>query len=214
MDNIFEIFELIITENMSEGVQAVSWVTEGAIDRNFVHMKKEHEVKLEIQDEEKRLVVGPILVPNKMILRAYEEEGKDTQYYYIHFSEDTVRKTAHRFMALGNQDNTTYQHAIDVDGATFVETWVKDFEDDKSTGYGYGDMTIGTWFGMAKITNDQLWEDIKAGKVNAFSIEGRFADKALAQSKLPTEEEDTQEELELINKILKMIDSVDENVTE
>ena len=220
MKNIFEIFELLITDDLMSGVQAISLVTEGAIERDFIHFGKDHMVKLAIQDDEKRMVVGPILVPNKMILRAYEEEGKETQYFYVHFSADTVRKTAQRFMELGNQGNATYQHAFNVEGVKFVETWVKDFDEDKSTGYGYGDMPIGTWFGMAKIENDDVWEDIKAGKINGFSIEGHFADAVLEQSKVEAtidevieEITDSPEDLKLLNDIIELLNSIDENET-
>lgn len=218
MSNIFEIIELIISEDMMSGVQAISLVTEGAIERDFMHFNKEHVVKLAIQNEEKRMVMGPILVPNKMILRAYEEAGKAPEYFYVHFSPETVRKTAQRFMELGNQKKATYQHAMDIDGVTFVETWVKDFpKDDKSTGYGYGDMPVGTWFGIARIDNDDVWKDVKAGKINGFSIEGHFADSILKQSILEPELDiEKEEDINILIDILKLLDAIDndENTTE
>jgi hypothetical protein len=33
-------------------------------------------------------------------------------------------------------------------------------------------MPKGTWFGIMKVSNESLWQDIKAGKVRGFSIEG------------------------------------------
>ena len=227
MKNIFEIIELIIGEdNINEGFQAISLVDEGAIERDFMFFNKEkikHEVKLEIHDEEKRIIMGPILVPNKMILRAYEDKG-ETQYFYVHFSEKTCRTAAHRFMENGFQGETTYQHEKSIDGVNFVEMWVKDFDDqDKSSGYGYADMPVGTIFGMARVDNDEVWEDIKAGKINAFSIEGRFADALLAQSaqsKLSTVDEvieeivDSPEDLEMLNTLIDLLNSIDESELE
>ena len=35
-------------------------------------------------------------------------------------------------------------------------------------------MPKGTWFGIMKVNNPQLWADVKAGKVKGFSIEGEF----------------------------------------
>lgn len=219
--NIFEIIELIIGEDLLSGVQAISLVDEGAIERDFVHFGKERIVKLAIANEEKRMVMGPVLVPNKMILRAYEEQGKPIQYFYVHFSKDTVRKTAQRFMQNGNQKNATYQHAVEAEGVTFIESWVKeDIKLDKSSAYGYEDMPIGTWFAIARIDNDQIWNDIKAGIVKGFSIEGHFADAVLKQSKETVEEIDTviQEEvdltdIEILKNILNLLDSIDENET-
>lgn len=224
MKNIFEIFELIISEdNWNHGVQAISLVDEGAIERDFVHFKKEHIVKLEVHDEEKRMVMGPVLVPNKMILRASEMPNEETQYFYVHFSEKTVRETAQRFMELGNQDQATYQHEMALEGVTFIESWVKEsMEFDKSMVYGdgYKDMPVGTWFAMARIDDDKVWEEIKAGKINAFSIEGKFVDAVLKQSKQNTvdavieEIVDSPEDLKKLNDIIDLLNSIDENETD
>jgi len=37
--------------------------------------------------------------------------------------------------------------------------------------------TKGTWMISMKVDNDEVWQDVKDGKVKGFSIEGYFADK-------------------------------------
>ena len=60
---------------------------------------------------------------------------------------------------------------------------------DKSKLYGY-DLPNGTWFVKMKITNEDLWQKIKAGELKGLSIEGYFTDKMEKMSeKAPTDEE-------------------------
>ena len=60
---------------------------------------------------------------------------------------------------------------------TVVESWlIEDKVHDKSVKYGFS-LPKGTWMISMKVDNDQVWNDVKEGKVKGFSIEGFFADK-------------------------------------
>ena len=60
---------------------------------------------------------------------------------------------------------------------TVVESWlIDDPKSDKSQLYGFN-LPKGTWMISMKVDNDEVWNDVKAGKVKGFSIEGYFADK-------------------------------------
>lgn len=218
-NSIFKIVEMILTDDiLKHGVKAISLVNDPAIERDFIHFNKEHNIEFKTIDVEKRMVMGPVLIPNKMVLRASENpETGNKDYYYIHFSKDTVRKAAQRFLELGNQKNTTYEHAFNIDGVTFNESWVKEDKDkDKSSLYGYNDLPVGTWFAMARIDNDEIWGEIKNGNVKGFSIEGKFAEMILKQSKEEIDEvnvvdEDlSDEDLKTLKDIIKIIDSLNE----
>jgi hypothetical protein len=81
------------------------------------------------------------------------------------------------FFKNGNQSNATYEHKDAVKGMTVVESWlIEDSEKDKSTLYGFN-LPKGTWMISMKVDNDEVWQDVKAGKIKGFSIEGYFADK-------------------------------------
>lgn len=167
-----KIIELVIDENAEDGVEAISVVESPAIEENFVALKSQ-EYKFEKINEDKRLLMGPILIPNKPI---YRNNGGDE--YYIYFSRDTVRKASELYLKSGNQSNATLEHAMAIGGLTLVESWiVEDKEKDKSNLYGI-DVPLGTWFGSVKVDNEEVWQDfVKTGKVKGFSIEGYFADK-------------------------------------
>lgn len=168
-----KIIELIIDEkDLLGGIGAVSVVLTPAIESDFVALAK-HEVELKEIDEEKKILMGAALIPNKQIYRTNEKKEE----YYIYFSEDTVRKASELFLMKGNQNNATYEHKEKLDGMSVVESWIiEDANTDKSKLYGF-DLPVGTWMISMKVNNDEVWQQVKAGKVKGFSIEGYFADK-------------------------------------
>jgi len=167
------IIELIIDENDEmSGIDAVSVVQSPAIEENFIALNK-HEVELKKIDEEKRILMGAALIPNKQIYRVNDKKEE----YYIYFSEQTVRKASELFLMRSNQNNATYEHKDKLEGLSVVESWIIDDEKtDKSRLYGF-DLPKGTWMISMKVNNDEVWNDVKEGKVRGFSIEGYFADK-------------------------------------
>lgn len=172
-----KIIELIVDESGELGIEALSAVEYPAIESNFITLSenekllKDYKVELKTVDSEKRLLMGPALIPNKLIYR------QDDQEYYIYFSKETVRKASQMFLKAGNQSNATVEHERAVDGMTVVESWIKeDMEKDKSALYGMTD-PVGTWMVAMKADNDEVWNLAKEGKVKGFSIEAYFADK-------------------------------------
>ena len=194
-----KIIELVIDENdETSGIDAVSVVHSPAIEENFISLKK-HEVELKEIDAEKRILMGAALVPNKHIYRRNEKDEE----YYIYFSEKTVRKASELFLMRSNQNNATYEHKDKLEGLSVVESWIIDDEkSDKSRLYGF-DLPKGTWMISMKVNNDEVWKDVKEGKVKGFSIEGYFADKY--EMSLKEESNELQIEAELIEKLKALI---------
>ena len=189
-----KIIELIIDENdLQTGIHAVSVVHSPAIEENFIALSK-HEIELKEVDTEKKILMGAALVPNKQILRA----DKDGKGYYIYFSEDTIKKASELFLMRSNQNNATYEHKEKLNGMSVVESWVIDNpEMDKSKEYGFN-LPKGTWMIAMKVNNEDIWKDVKAGKVKGFSIEGYFADKyEMSQEK--------NEQQEIINQLKELL---------
>ena len=168
------IVELLIDEEaLFSGIEAISIVDRPAIEENFIALSKEHKVQLAEVDNEKRILMGAALIPNKNIYRQSEEEE-----YYIYFSEDTVRQASELFLMRGNQNESTLEHEAKLNGLSVVESWIiEDDIHDKSRKFGM-DLPVGTWMVSMKVNNDDVWENyVKTGKVSGFSIEGYFTDK-------------------------------------
>jgi len=183
-----EIIELFIDETDEvSGIEAISVVENPAIESDFVALKQQ-EFKLAEVDQEKRILMGAALIPNKPI---YRQTGE--QEYYIYFSKATVRKASELFFINGNQNNSTLEHELQLKGLTAVESWIVESEQDKSRMYDLN-VPMGTWMVSMKVNNDDVWKKVKAGEIKGFSIEGYFADKLerpnepVKQSKMSKEE--------------------------
>ena len=169
-----KIIELIIDEeNEISGIEAISVVENPAIEEDFIALKEHKDIKLAEVDAEKRILMGPALIPNKKIFRKGEDDDTD---YYIYFSEDTVRKASELFFIKSKHQNSTFEHSFELSDMSVVESWlIEDPEKDKAAAYGY-DLPKGTWMVSMKVLNDEVWKAVKEGEVKGFSIEGYFAD--------------------------------------
>jgi hypothetical protein len=196
-----KIVELVLDETDEQnGIEAISIVENPAIEEDFIALKSQ-EVKFAEADKEKKILVGPLLTPNKPIYRRQGEEE-----YYIYFSRDTVRKASQLYLKSGNQSNSTLEHNEKIQGLTLVESWiVEDKDKDKSNLYDM-DVPLGTWMGAVKVDNSEVWDNyVKTGKVKGFSIEGYFADKIeRPQDRALAEELEAQQKL---NSLIDMLES-------
>ena len=173
-----ELFELTIEEKMDE-VFAISLVENPAIESDFIYFGKE-EIQFAKVDEEQRMLIGPVLIPDKRILRV-DGEGKP---YQVYLSKDTIKQVAQNYLMKKYTDKATLEHDKTIKGVHLVESWIKEGRLDKSNSYGLAGLPEGTWMGMFKITDDMLWNDyIKTGIVKGFSIEGLFSHKLIHASK-------------------------------
>jgi hypothetical protein len=193
------IVELILGDDEFTGIEAISVVENPAIEEDFIALKSE-EIKLAEVDNDKRILMGALLIPNKPIYRRKGEEE-----YYIYFSKDTVEKASQLYLMNGNQSKATLEHQHTINGLTLVESWlVEDEVHDKSRKYGLN-VPVGTWMGAVKVNNDEIWNNfVKTGKVKGFSIEGYFADK-MERPKEPVNdfEKEADEMLSVIRSIIK-----------
>ena len=99
-----KIIELVIDEKEDlSGVEAISIVEFPAIEENFIALNQQ--IQLAKVDDDKRILMGAALIPNKNI---YRRNGEDE--YYIFFSEDTVKKASELFLMNSNQNNATLEH--------------------------------------------------------------------------------------------------------
>ncbi len=160
-------------DEYGSGITAMSIVKSPAIKSNFITLSEQKEYKFAEADKEKRLLIGPALVPDLPIYR------KDGEYeYYAYFKAETIQKLAYAFLKNGRQNNSTVEHEFAVEGVGMVESWiVTDREKDKSLALGM-DVPNGTWMIAMKVYNEQIWEEwVKTGKVMGFSIEAFLLDK-------------------------------------
>lgn len=167
MNKELKLYEINADES---DIYAVSCVDMPAVESTFIYMNKQSEQPLYInlQSDEKRMVYGCALRTDFPIYRRHNDEE-----FYIKFSPKCVEKLSKKFMKNGFQSNWTTDHQEIAEGLTVVESWLKvDMEKDKSIALGLDkDLALGSWFIGCSVDNDEVWETIKSGKWNGFSIE-------------------------------------------
>lgn len=168
-----KVYEAIFDETKTDGVYAVSLVENPAMEDYWITLS-EQKIELSAIDEEKRLLLGAALIPNKKIYR-----NIDGNEFYITFSENTIEKLAHSFLKKGFQNNSSLEHEIKLEGMSVVEAWtVQDPDKDKSNTFGKR-YDKGTWVTMMKVDNDEVWEKAKNGEIKGFSIDALLGLKPL-----------------------------------
>jgi hypothetical protein len=181
------------------GIDAISLVEHPAIEEDFIALNSQR-VEFATQSEEKRILMGAALVPNKPI---YRVDGENE--FYVYFSEGTIRKASELFFQKAKQNNATLEHEVGINGLTVVESWIiEDETHDKSRKYGF-DLPVGTWMVSMKVNNPEIWDGwVKTGKVKGFSIEGYFVDR-MNFSNQELEKIEEQEAALLLSQIVGII---------
>lgn len=165
------IYKLVINpEDEDTGVDFVALVNMPAIERNFQAFKS-HQFTA---DEEKRIVTGPLMIPDQLIYRRDNSFGE----YYVTYDAEMVKKIAEKFMRNQNSNNVNKEHKTPVDGVFMFETFLKDSSRGISAPKGFEDLPEGTWFGSYKVYNDEVWNQVKDGTFKGFSVEGEFLHQA------------------------------------
>lgn len=162
-----KVYEAIFREGETEGVYALSVVENPAMQDMWIALSEQpQQIELAQVDEEKRLLLGAALIPNKKIYR-----NIDGNEFYITFKEETIEKLAHNFFKNQNNNNSSLEHEVKLEGMSVVEGWtVQDPNNDKSNAFGKT-YEKGTWVTMMKVDNDEMWEKVKNGEIKGFSID-------------------------------------------
>jgi len=66
------LFEMVLDKDV-DGIVAVSLVDKPAIEENFIALSEQVEIQLKEVDEERGVVMGPVLIPNMRIKRRDEQ---------------------------------------------------------------------------------------------------------------------------------------------
>lgn len=194
-----KLFELIIEDENVDGVFAMSFVSDPAIEEHGMFFHKDEVTFKEIKEE--GLFVAPILIPNKKILRI-DGEGNP---YSVFFSTDTVKKLSQLYLKKKFQDSVTIEHEDKVENITLVESWLKESKlQDKSKLYGI-DVPVGSWLGTFKIENEEVKEKFRNGEISAVSIEGLFEHELVKANRQEITEIEEEEARYLLNKIRALI---------
>lgn len=166
-------------------VYAISLVEFPAIEEEFIALSKDKKQPILLMNEERHMIYGAVLKPDFPIYR-YDDIRGD---YYIQFSRPTIERLAQEFMKRKDR-SMTLDHEVDTNKVDVVESWIKDdMEKDKSVALGLGNLPIGTWVIGCKVNDENIWQSIKNGERNGFSIESLCSLNEINFSKMTNKEQ-------------------------
>ena len=168
----FPIYELQINEEQKDDAEVsfVALVDAPAIKRNFLAFKEN--LKFKVLSESDHVIVGPLMVPNQLIYRASDKFGE----HYVKFSAETIKAIAIKFAKKGYQNNVNEMHDLkkQVKGVTMFGAFITNSKWGVKPVEAFSDLPDGTWFGIYKVENEEVWNKIVSGEFQGFSVEGLF----------------------------------------
>jgi hypothetical protein len=200
------LYKMFIADDIEgeEEVDFVALVESPAIQRNFLafaeHSEDEVTNKLTfaVQDEEQRIVSGPLMIADLPIYRR-DEEGE----YYVMFTGEQIKKIVQRFFKKGYQAKVNIEHGKKAEGVYMFESYIIDRDRGVNPPTGFEDVANGSWFGSFKVENDKLWGEVKAGTFKGFSVEGLFRYEKAGMI--------VQKEEQIMSQIFKILSQVEQN---
>ncbi len=190
--NDIEVYDAII-EDDGDGVRAISLVESPAIQKDFLYFNEDKElIKFKIENEDERIIVSPVMITDLPIIRI--NNGIE---YFIKYPELTIKYMVQKFMKENKNNLININHNdLFPDGLFIYESYLTD--DNKKAPKEFGDIPNGSWFVTIKVDNDEVWNQVKKGEFKGLSLEGFFA-----ITKVPSNNDEVNRELELINKLYK-----------
>lgn len=168
------------------GLMWDAWGGEAMIDWAERKLKQIDRKNFVIQDEDKRIISGPLMIPDQPIYRKDDVIGE----YNVIFSKDTIKQIAIKLAKRKYQNNVNLMHDPNskVDGVTLFEVFQSDKERGIQPMRGYEDLPDGTLFGSMYVENPAVWQGVKDGTFKGFSVEGSFGYKPKSKEEAMMEE--------------------------
>jgi hypothetical protein len=170
------VIELTIDDIDLDRVEAIAFVDNPAIQRNWMAFNQDKPTqRFQTHDEEKRIVAGALMVAEMPIYR--NMDGKE---FFVKFSAKTIEQIVNKFMAEGriNEFNKMHNEADKIKDVFLQQTFIIDSSKGINTPNGFEALPDGSWFGYVKVNNDEVWNDfVKTGQLKGFSVEGTFSEK-------------------------------------
>lgn len=165
------LFEALITDE-EDGIVCISLVDDPAVESNWLAFAKNKQPHLQfkVENEDEHIILGVVMRADFPIYRV----GVSGFEYYIQYSKETIAKMTRKMLA----DNAfkfvdTGHNNQWVDGVELEELFIKD-ETKGINPSGFEDIENGSLFAKYRVSNEEIWDKVKAGEFKGFSLEGYF----------------------------------------
>lgn len=167
-------YKIVVNEDDDTGVDFNAFVDAPAHMKSFIAFGKD-QVRYSF-NEEKRIVTGVMISVGTPIYRADEQFGE----HYVVFDAPTVDLIRKKFFKQGYNQNLNADHDPSkvIKGATLLDSYIINSKDSKypDAPEAFKSMNLqdGTWIASYHVTDEAIWDGVKNGKFNGFSVEGWF----------------------------------------
>jgi hypothetical protein len=167
-------YELTINDNDETGVSFNALVDVPAHLKNFVAFGKNKTVKYNFNEEE-RMVVGVMMSANTFIYRPADEGAPDHNVFFKAETIKQIRKKFHR-QQLGTAMNEMHDPNRKVSGVTMIDSYIIGGDKNPTAPEVFKNLNLqdGTWIASYYVENNEVWNKVKSGEFQGFSVEGIF----------------------------------------
>lgn len=172
MSKKLRLLELRIDPEKGSLVSGIALVGKPAIGSNFLAFSNEEPKATEIKfamNEERMELLGAAMIPG---LPMYRDTPGIGEYLSV-FDAQTIRQIAQVFAEKGFFNSVNLDHTDTHAGSYVFQSYIVDPERGLNAPIGV-DAPAGSWIIGVKVNDPIVWQDIKDGKRNGFSVEGFF----------------------------------------
>lgn len=187
------VLQMNVDPDGENGIKCIALVDNPAIQVGWIAFS-EQDVKYSIEDEDERIVAGPVLIPNQKIYRKFDTIGE----CYVTCSAQAIKQTRDKFFRNKNTDMVSAEHGGQKVQAYLVESFISNSERGMPSPKPFEKLPDGTLFMSYKIEDDGIWKDVKSGKFLGFSLEGNFR----------LEEQEKSEDMRIMDEIEELINKL------
>jgi len=189
---------LLVNDDEDIGVNQTAFVDSPAIKRNFQAFAAVKDFKFEVTDKAKRIVSGYFMLADTKIFRKTEELGE----FNVVFPRHVVEHIVDKHFRDGHAGNFNLMHNTgEIENDVFlIESLLIDSERGVFAPESFGSASDGSWWGSARVLNDEVWSKVVDGTFQGFSVEGDFL---MSESDTLDEEFSDAEILEATKQILE-----------
>ena len=167
----------LILPNRQQIEFQIALVDEPAIESNFMAFTKEGHFQFKEVDKAERLLMGYFMIADMEILRVDAKRGA----YKVVFPKESIDTIIENFQLNGLANNMNEMHnSGQLSEGVFVRNhWQIDSKKGIKAPDGFKTEADGSWFGVVKCENDDVYQKALDGTFNGFSIEGKFIEEAI-----------------------------------
>lgn len=164
--------------DLPEGAQTtfqIAFVEEEAIESSFQTFKKTTPYKFKELDKSRRIVMGYFMIADKEIDRFDPNRGA----YKVKFPRKSIDNIVENWAINGLNKNLNENHNTNefAEGVFVMSHFQVDSELGINAPKGFEQEADGSWFGIVKCYNDEIYQKCLDGTYNGFSVENVFQEK-------------------------------------